>query len=269
VIIFLASYPKSGNTWLRAFLANWLADHKVGINEMPAWGMGGGDARIDLYREVLGSEFIADDQIPRLRQQLQRIIALKPGHTFMKTHNAIAEVDGIQTIDPHSTAGAIYIARDPRDVCISYARHYGISIDDAIMHMASEHTIISQPGKSVETYLGSWSYHVLSWVTAEGLTLKVLRYEDMKENPGRAFKKVIKFLGQSARTAQIKRAVRHTNLSELQDQEAKHGFQEASDNTDKFFGDGQSGGWRAKLTAEQASRIEKDHAAVMERFGYA
>ena len=268
MIIWLASYPKSGNTWLRAFLGCWLANEQVHVNNMPDWGLGGGDTRRDLYEEAAGTKLISADAIPKLRVKMQRNVAMRPGITFMKTHNSMGTIGGYPTIDPHSTAGAIYVMRDPRDVAVSYADHYGLTINEAIDFMSNNQTQITNPGDDIAQYLASWSYHVESWIDCPGLSCHVLKFEDMKANSTRQFKKMLRFLQQPVTQARIKRAVRNSSFRELQRQEAEGGFQEASQKAKKFFREGKTGGWREKLTKAQINAIEKRHGAVMERFGY-
>jgi hypothetical protein len=114
----------------------------------------------------------------------------------------------------------------------------------------------------------SWSEHVVSWADAPGLNRLVIRYEDMLADPLATFTQAAQFLQLPTDPERIQRAIRFSDFKVLAQQEAEKGFRERPGKTEKFFRQGQSGGWRSKLTAEQAQQIMTDHAAVMRRFGY-
>ena len=197
-VLWLASYPKSGNTWVRAFLANYLvnADSPVSINELPEFVRGDGPKHY--YEEVLGYP-ISKPLSPKETQELRLIVHEKFAYesqntTIVKTHNAIAYLDDIPTINPKATEGAIYIMRNPLDVALSYAHHYGMTYDKAIERLASEQNSLGGTERQVFQFLGSWSEHVRSWVEAPGLKLHVMRYEDMILDASKVFTKLLEFL---------------------------------------------------------------------------
>ena len=295
-VLWLASYPKSGNTWVRAFIANYLvnADSPVPINELPEFVRG--DGQKHYYEDVLGFP-IEEPLSVKETQELRLIVHEKFAHesqntTIVKTHNAIAYLEDIPTINPEATEGAIYIMRNPLDVALSYAHHYGMTYDEAIEKLAWEQNSLGGTKRQVFQFLGSWSEHVRSWVEAPGLKLHVMRYEDMLIDPTGSFNRLIKFLDLPEEPERVEKAVRFSSFDALAGQEESEGFVEAvpakehaafqgkdveeipetakfqGESRIRFFRAGKLGSWRDQLSAEQISRVISDHREVMEAHGY-
>ncbi len=270
-ILWLASYPKSGNTWLRAFLANFLLNptKPFPINELAKFGYG--DMEAYPYQKVLGHSVDGApvEKIYAIRPQAHRIIAdMKPGIVMVKTHNRLSQFNGIPTITPGVTFGAIYIIRNPLDVMISIAEHYGIGIDDAIEASGSSINFIPPVKGLIPQDVGDWSGHVRSWTRAPGLFLQVMRYEDMISQTTKSFAKVVDFLGTPKNPARLKKAIRFSSFKELSSQEKRNGFLEASRNSERFFRKGKSGQWRKRLTPRQVEKVVELHGETMTEFGY-
>lgn len=270
-ILWLASYPKSGNTWLRAFLANFLtnAAQPVDINSLDQFALG--DMVTWPYEQVFGGP--VDDRpledIYLARPQAHRLLAQSgPGVVFVKTHNRLAKFDDTPTITPEVTFGAVYLIRNPLDVMVSYSRHYGISIDDAITGSGTEvHFLPRRPGK-IDQDLGTWSQHVRGWTLAPGLFRHVMRYEDILRDPIKAFSGVVDFLGTPKNPARLRRAVKFSSFRELAGQERRRGFSEKSSKSDRFFSAGKAGTWRGTLSDAQVAQVIELHGPVMSDWGY-
>lgn len=271
-ILWLASYPKSGNTWMRVFLANLILDEPEPlplkrINEVCS------SEPNEVWFKPLTSKPVSelsDKKVAALRVKAQeRAVSLNKNIIPMKTHSLNGKDFGYPTISAKASIGVIYIIRDPRDVVISAADHYGLTIDQAIEMMA-DHKARGRgtPGNTVHELMGSWSDHVKSWMNWKGSPLMVLRYEDMLADALGQLGMVARKLGVTQDPARIKKAVEFSSFKKLQAQEAETGFIEKSENSARFFRSGQAGGWRAKLTPAQAAAIERDHAVQMRRFGY-
>ena len=140
-IIWLASYPKSGNTWVRTFLHNLLlnANRPADINELTKFTIGDGNKV--WYEQVTGKPYsdLSDEEnaamIPKVHQAYART---RPDSVFVKTHNWLGKKHGIPLVTPEFTAGAIYIVRNPLDVVISLSDHYGMTIDQGVDMMNDE-----------------------------------------------------------------------------------------------------------------------------------
>ncbi|MGQ0664794.1 MAG: sulfotransferase domain-containing protein [Pseudomonadota bacterium] len=270
-IVWLASYPKSGNTWLRAFLANYISDAgtPVDINRLPEFSLSDNHAR---YYELIGGKPAAKmspGEIHRLRPAVHRLMAgSRPGRVFVKTHNAIATLDGIPTITAQATAGAIYVIRNPFDTVVSFADHYGLTLDAAIKAINSDANTTLPAAGVIFEFLASWGQHVRSWTTAKGLRLTVIRYEDLAARPTAAFGAVVRFLDLPADAGRLERAIRFSAFEVLAGQERKGGFIEGSGKADRFFRQGKVGAWREVLSEAQVARILERHREVMTAHGY-
>lgn len=270
-IMWLASYPKSGNTWVRMFLANYLlgAEQPLPINDVHRFAIG--DALAVLYHRVNHGRYDPRDLQGhlRLRGNVMRAITGQGADlSFVKTHNRNATISGIRLIDPMFTKGAIYIVRDPRDVAISYARHYGTTPSAACREISHEDNGVVADRSNVTQYLGNWSRHVRDWTRAKGFKVHTIRYEDMKADPQATFEKLLGFIGLPVDQEKLERAVRFSSFDELKAQEAKTGFIERSRNSDSFFYSGTLRQWEGVLTDDDLAYLTEQHGPQMKRFGY-
>lgn len=274
-IIWLASYPKSGNTWFRIFLTNLLRDRNepASINDLEISTIASARCLFDENVGIEASDLTADE-IDRLRPELYCHLAdTVKDPLYMKIHDAFTEVaPGLPLIPAKATAKAIYIVRNPLDVTVSFAHHNGWSYDTAISRLADDQAIFNMKTDRMHDQLRqkllSWSNHVLSWVDATPFPLCLLRYEDMKDSPLKNFTKVAQFIGLDRNEARIEKAIRFSDFDILKQQEKTEGFRELSPASSSFFRKGESGSWREELSKEQVTRVVSDHGAVMRRFGY-
>lgn len=272
--VWLASYPKSGNTWTRAFLHNLLRamsgdNGTQSINAMNRFTAGVNGT--ELYARILG--FTPSDkhrnEIAAARHEVQRYVAdLFEGLIFTKTHEALMIDRGSTTINFEVTAGAIYIVRNPLDVVISYAHHMGCTIDQTIAMMATPNSQTSVTDKVVYEVFGSWSQHVASWTRKPHQAIHVMRYEDMLSDPERTFGGLARHLLFAPTPAQLTEAIDESSFENLRAQEEAEGFRERSPKAERFFREGRAGQWKEVLTTEQVDRIVRDHGEQMARFGY-
>lgn len=271
-IIWLASYPKSGNTWLRAFLANYMRDPEeaLPINELVGYSLG--DGFLIHYERMTGrkAEDMSLEEVHRLRPKMHEWMATSKGQmVYVKTHSLIAQIGGTPLITPSATVGAIYVLRNPLDVAVSYAHHYRLDLDEAVDGLCRKDHMVAGGPRVLPQYLGSWSQHVLSWVDAPGLNPHVMRYEDMQQTPQAAFGALTGFLRWPPQPERLDKAVRFSAFDELAGQEQGGGFKEQpAGGATPFFRAGATGGWCAALSEAQVARMIAANGAVMERFGY-
>jgi hypothetical protein len=271
-LVWIASYPKSGSTWMRAFLHNYIRqpDAPYDINRLT--DLTAADINAERYRrydERPASRYLVAD-VQRMRRLVHRdLTALDSTLVFVKTHNAMLHVAGAPLITPEVTAGAVYIVRDPRDIAVSYSRHRGRSIDDTIAFMADPEAATGGTDSKVYEQFSSWSVHVHSWTNRPDPRVLVVRYEAMLSAPEAVFGAQIRWLGDDPPPERLKRAIRFSAFDELHAQEQANGFKErVAGSTAPFFGSGQAGLWRHVLSPTQQARIERDHGTIMQRFGY-
>src|SRR3546814_14045792 len=138
----------------------------------------------------------------------------------MKTHSLLGKDHGYPTSSVKATVGVIYIVRDPRDVVISAADHYGLTVDQAIEMMADKKARgRGTPGTTVHELMGGWSDHVRSWTRWKHTPLILLRYEDMLDDSPGQLGSVARKLGITPDEARLRRAVALAPFKTLQSQE--------------------------------------------------
>jgi aryl sulfotransferase len=267
---WLASYPKSGNTWFRAFLSN-LSDDQSGPHAINQMNDGDIASQRKWLDDALGFDTadLTADEIDELRPAVYRWTAARGQATCYKIHDARV-INGLD--DPTYVSGTLYIVRNPLDVAPSYAHQFNCSVDDAIAHMGNPNlTYCANPNGislQVRQFLLSWSAHIASWLDAPDVATHVIRYEDMHTKPLETFMHAAQFLGLPHDIASIERAIGFSSFSELAAQEAASGFRENMRAGQRFFRRGECGGWRDSLSVEQVHRIVTDHREMMARFGY-
>jgi len=287
--IWLASYPKSGNTWFRMLVANLSAtDGKpVDINNLPTRG-GIASARAPFdYLTLIDSGLLSHDEIDGLRPRVYEELASgaqddeydqleeKPPVRFVKVHDAYTLTPGAEPLlgGRRGAERAIVIVRDPRDVACSLANHNRIGIDDAITLMNNRDAVYcAKPDRQdsqLRQKMPGWSGHVASWLDQTDIPVHLIRYEDLRANTPAAFRAALDFAEHAATNEEIMRAVTFADFSELQRQERDRGFSETPRRPGgSFFRRGEAGAWRDELMPEQVGRIEAAHAAMMHRLGY-
>ena len=270
-ILWLASYPKSGNTWLRAFLHNFMRNpgQPYDINKLTE--MTAGESQTILYKRFdprPWTEYTRED-VAKLRPLVQReLMKASPDTVFTKTHNALLEDHGHPVIAMDLTVGAIYVVRNPLDVAISYAHHLAVSIDEVIELLGNPGAFTVPTEKHVFEFMASWSRHVDSWTGQPNPRLHVVRYEDMLESPSKTFGGIVRFLGIDPKRDRLDKAIKQSSFKVLSQQEKTKGFIERPEKAQAFFRKGEAGQWRRDLTPDQVKRIVADHRPQMERFGY-
>lgn len=275
-IVWLASYPKSGNTWMRVFLTNYLrnADTPADINKLDGGPIASARIWFDEWAGIEASA-LADAVIEQLRPSVYRCMAgdaSKP--LYMKVHDAWSLTDRGEGLFPADvTAGVIYIVRNPLDMAASCAHHWGVSVEKAVEHMCNAEYASSRSMGGLSDQLRqrmlSWSGHVQSWLDESGLPVHIVRYEDLRRDPEETFGRVVSFLGFPRDETRVCRAVAFSDFSELQKQEKEKGFRERSVRAPgPFFRRGQAGAWREELPPELVERLIAVHEPVMKRFGY-
>jgi hypothetical protein len=272
-IVWLASYPKSGNTWMRAFIYNLIENpaRPGRIADLPAFFEEESKPRwYAPYAGEGGVEALDFDQLMALRPRVHQDIAQsrERGTVFTKTHNMFGQLQGIPLHNLSVMAGAIYIVRNPLDVVLSVADHFGLSIDEAIAFMANEETGTPTNEENVAGYMGSWSTHVQSWTLQPHPAIVVVRFEDLQDQPLKAFGSVAKLLGLGADRNRLRKAIQFSSFRELKQQELAGGFIEKSPNSRHFFRKGNKNQWVAALSEEQIAAIVERHREQMQRFSY-
>lgn len=271
-IVWLASYPKSGNTWFRALLTNALVKRAepADINNL----IGVSAASRQLFDDIAGlqSTDLPLGEIERLRPRVYEFLAHRPKASYLKIHDGCYELSqGSPLIPAQVTRAVIYLVRNPYDVAVSYAHHRGSSIDEIIEVMASPDHVIGRAWQDESLQLcqrvGSWSGNVTSWIDS-GLPVHIVRFEDLSAAPATTVASALDFLGEDLDAAAVERAVAFSSFEEMSRQEMKRGFFERPSRERPFFRGGRVGDGARTLTEAQRKRIRDDHGFVMTRLGY-
>lgn len=272
-IFWLASYPKSGNTWLRALVAGLLSGEPIDLNKL---GLVGGIASERFaFDEALGvaAADLTLEQQTNLRPRAYEVWADEAKHTiYCKAHDAYRLTPaGEPLFSGKATRGAVYVVRDPRAVAVSLSYHTGRTIDAEIARMADPSASFSNSpnrlDEQLQQRLQTWSDHVQSWLAAP-FPVHMVRYEDMHADPVATFGAIARFLDLPHDPERVASAVAATSFTLLQEQERTFGFLERPHHLAAFFREGRIDGWRDALTPDQVARIEQVHGPMMLRLGY-
>lgn len=273
-IFWLASYPKSGNTWLRLALESLrTGGAAVDLTAKPFDAPIASSRRLfDTLLQVESSD-LTMSEIEALRPRVyQALIEASKSPLLCKIHDAwTLTPSGEPLFSPRVTSGVVYIVRDPRDVAVSLAHHSGITVDRAIEILSDPDWCMGGGGSLSRQFpqrLLGWSGHATSWLDTSGLDSILLRYEDMLADPHCALTRIADYLGWTVSDEALSFAIAATRFEVLQAAEERQGFKEKPASAERFFRRGVAGGWRDTLTHVQVDRIEKDHEPVMIRLGY-
>ena len=274
-VVWLASYPRSGNTWVRALLTNYL-----GGGETPASidALAGGSRFLprEVFDEELGvsSSDLTPEEVLRHRALLHEVLTADlPRPTFVKVHDAfLRTAEGAFLFPPAATLGAVYVVRNPLDVAVSCARFWNWPLARGVAELNDPAATLARPAKRLHDVLpeplSTWSGHVASWLDQRDLPVHVVRYEDLLADPAAAFAAVLRFAGIEPDDGRVARAVAHARFDGLRAQEEHSGFHEKPATARFFFRAGRAGAWREALSPEQVRTLVDAHAPLMERFGY-
>jgi len=269
-IVWLASYPKSGNTWARLFLDAYFLG-ELDINEILC---SLGDDGISRYHVGDGSPIwkypVDIQQLARPMAMLRTVRAYQdspqPFPLFVKTHQANVVANGIELLPEALTKATIHIVRDPRDVLPSFANHMGSDLDKGFEQMANKYQLLAASENRVADFLGAWDAHAEAGLAAVGHNPLLIRYEDLRADPQEWFSRMLAHAGVDPEPDKVKRAIALTELSKLQAREKKEGFTEASRKAkEPFFNTGKVG---KKIPPQYKSKIERAFRKTMKKLGY-
>ena len=275
MIIWLASYPKSGNTLVRSILTSLIFtnDGKVDfeklhrINNFPAGP----------FFEKFTSDFGNIKEMSKYWIKAQEVLNKNKKLKFFKTHNSLCSINGNAFTNSNNTVGTIYIVRDPRDIIISASKYYNKSHNETKENMFNRHMdlINKYNDKPISTFLGSWSDHYNSW-TKNTKDILLLKYEDLINNKEVEIRKILNFINKFAKLSvdenKIKNCIETSSFKNMKIMENKGLFKENSKdlngNLITFFNNGKNGNWRGQLEEKIVKEIEDNFQKEMKELGY-
>ena len=275
MIIWCASYPKSGNTWIRAIITS-LVYSEDGLFNFDML------KKINLFpKRYYFKEFTNDySNLKRISQHwinAQQNINAEEKLKIFKTHNGNYNFFGNDFTNKNNTAGVIYVVRDPRNIITSVANHYQLNLEKSLDFLLDEKRFLfntNNPNDSSEeniiTLLGSWKSHYNSWKISSNSI--IIKYEDLLINTKSEINKLSTFLKKFTKfnvsDQKIQNILKTTSFEKLKKMEEKEGFEEASNSTIKFFNLGPSNDWKNVLGKNLIDTIEKNFNKEMKELGY-
>jgi len=238
MILWLASYPKSGNTLLRCLLSSYFFTSNGNfefnlLNKIPQF-----PNEKEFYKYKKNIKQISD--IAKYWIPEQENINKKNKLIFLKTHCALCTINNNSFTNSKNSIGAIYIVRDPRNVITSIQNHFQLSPEEAFEFLSNKRNAISTIQENKQSLyfqpLGSWSDHVNSWVESKNFPVLKVRYEDLTDSTYETFKKIIQFINKITKSNdQFNRkkainSIKNTSFDKLKNMENKKGFDEARTN---------------------------------------
>lgn len=275
-IVWLASYPKSGNTWFRAFLNALLNDGEVNINELKQTNYIYSDRKVFESYTDIDSSYLYNNEAkllqPKVFAEMTKTTSLET--LFIKIHDAYDfNIEHCPIVPEEATISVIYIVRNPLDIVPSLANHLNISIENAVRFINNELSCFSTQSNNnnlstqFRQSLKNWSGHVNSWTNQSRFPVLVIKYEDMLDTPQHTFSEAVKFMGLTISSKIIDNAIQSSLFEKLQQQELKLKFNEAPPAV-QFFKEGKSGNGIKKLTANQIKAIVTCHKETMAFLNY-
>ena len=290
-IFWISSYPKSGNTLLRAILTGlfYSDDGNVQFANMRNIGLFETTRRLNFIKSIDKDDFYNLGDLRILSKYWQKIqtnqeLKIEKGFGFLKTHSCLVSIKNNLFTTKDISKGYIYIIRDPRDLCISWAKHSNYSIDQSIDFLCNSLSVLKWVNKSKYSmvpknifplqFVSSWKEHVKSWTENDfDIPKLVIKYEDLIVNKEIVIKKILKFFYENFNikinnlNTRLENILETTSFDYMKKAEIKNGFDEAM-LWNSFFQEGKKGQWKDVLKKTQRSKIEYNFREYMNKFGY-
>lgn len=274
-IIWVASYPKSGNTWIRSFLSSYFFTDNGSFNfdllkSIPTF-------ESDIFSHYISKEQAAKNpyEISNYWINVQKELKLEKGDfIFLKTHNFCGKINNNPFTSSEYTHAFIYVVRDPREVVVSLSNHANQSLQKSLeMVTSSEPVYLIDEGENYPVYIYNWGVNYYSWKSFNSVPNIIVKYEDLHKNPKKYFGEIIHFLSKigAAKFDQNKfnKSINSTSFKKVSLLEDKYGFKEIkTQNNKKFFSQGKMDSWKLILSANQRKLIEDKYKKEMIELGY-
>ncbi len=267
MILWVASYPKSGNTYIRSFLSAYYFSKK-------------GKFEFDQLLNILQfpsikfskNDYFNFNDAAKNWINNQNNFFRKEDFRFLKTHNTLNNFEGEKFTTKNETIGAIYIVRDPRNIISSMSNHYSFSFEESYNKLMDKNASLNE--KSVNgdcsnfTFLGSWADHYKAWRDNYEFDVLFIRYEDLQNNKYEIFEKIVNFInnlkGDNTKFDKVKfeNSINSTNFVNLKNKELNEKFDESVYSKDgkkiRFFNLGFKNKWQKFLPKDMIEKINKN-----------
>ena len=282
MIIWLASYPKSGNTYVRAFLSAYYYSENgefdfsllSNIKQFPD-------------KEFFDKKIESIEQASTEWESAQKKIIEDKKIKFFKTHNCLGVYGNKSFTTSRQTLGGIYIVRDPRNVFSSLKNHFSMDDNEAMEMILDEKRGIMQDTGIYASYafISSWSRHFMSWINSSEFRRLIIKYEDLLENKYETFRDIIVFTNtllnktEGVNKKKLQKAIETTDFNILRNKEIEESLDKSitpfkkwrnihKENKNLFFNLGPENNWKNFLNKKIANKIEKKFRKEMLELGY-
>ena len=283
MIFWIASYPKSGNTWIRTLISSYYYTEDGIFNESKIHNIDQFPQK-KYFKEFKYNKTIVNDTA-RLWLKAQKKINLDKKLRFFKTHNAFGNLNGNPFTDNINSIGAIYVVRDPRNVITSLKNHYELDDNQAYNWMINENNYLydihnfEEDGYSDFQFISSWSTHYKSWKVQKKIPIKIIKYEDLLNETYLILKDLINFINmlvnnnEQINKDKLKKVIDSTLFDKLRKEEQDKGFAESVLSRDgkrkiPFFNLGPKNDWNKILNIKMVKKIEEIFADSMKDLSY-
>ena len=289
---YLASYPKSGNTWCRVFITE--LRRLTGLDSAEATAAAEEEEQgLRLNRDlatgsIVSSRHWLDDQLgidssdlswPELDKVRGRVGHQRALYSeclrYHKVHDAFVSPDsgGRAVVPVQGCRGAVVVIRHPADVAVSLSHFFSWPLERCVAFLLDTEAALCRSrkrgGQQVRQFMGTWANHVQSWADQAQIPVLLLRYEELLVQPEQEFGRLATFLDLPAEKTLIRDAVANTRFDKLRAKEDEEGgFHERPEGCDRFFRSGRSGEGQEQLTTDQLAQLEEAFSTTLQRFGY-
>ena len=282
MIIWLASYPKNGNTWLRSLISAYyytkdgvfLGDkHLRNVDQFP----------VKKFLNTFDYDLNLPGDTARFWVAAQEKINEERKLKFFKTHNALVKLGKNDFTNRSNSLGGIYIVRDPRNVLDSMSRHFQIDHDKALEVMQDKKNFTYDFKKKKDysdfQFISSWELNYKSWKNNNLLPTKFVRYEDLLSETFFVFKEIIEFIDNLTNNKsgfireKAKNAVETTSFENLKKIEIEKGFSESifsrvGNKKIPFFHLGPKNNWQKNFDTKFVKRLNNIFKKNLDELDY-
>ncbi|WP_440922838.1 sulfotransferase domain-containing protein [Candidatus Pelagibacter sp.] len=278
MIIWIASYPKSGNTWVRSFvIAYYFCENGIfDVNKL--------NLIQDYPNKQFFKETVKKNEIHKHWDSSQKNICNEKKVKFLKTHNSLITAFGNDFTKPEYSLGVIHVIRDPRNIITSLKNHYDFETYERALKFMQDENKILEDYPHLKNYaktniINSWRINYQSWMSNKNFRRLTIRYEDMIKDPHQTFKKLVVFINTLMRfkdkidPKKFSNAIETTNFKSLQDIENQGKFSEnvysLKDNKKiKFFYQGPENDWKKNLDENMIKKMNEYYKKDLKFFRY-
>ncbi len=284
MIFWIASYPKSGNTWLRALISTYYFSKDGAFDESLL-------KKIDQFpTRKYFSDFEYNQKVIgdtcKYWIKAQEKINIDKNLRFFKTHNTFGKINNYDFTNSQNSIGCVYIVRDPRNVISSLKNHYELDDEKALKWMTNKKQFLYDVEKVEEfgfgdfQFISSWDMNYKSWKVQKKIPLKFVKYEDLLNETFVVSKEIIKFINDVTNSkdkiniSKLKKTLQSTSFSKLKNYEIKQGFSEAVNSQRnkqkkiKFFNLGPENDWRKILNKNLKENLTKVFEKDLDELAY-